>query len=89
MPDSARQTDNSQTLCVELKDLVFEILERREELATVIRFRLENQDVRIGDVLVVLRADDICFHGLIGYIDGAGWAVAADRRGSKIPVAVQ
>jgi hypothetical protein len=89
MPDSARQTGNSQTLCVELKDLEFEILERREELATVIRFRLENQDVRIGDVLLVLRADDICFHGIIGSIDSAGWAVAADRRGSKISVAVQ
>ena len=89
MPDSARQTGNSQTLCVELKDLEFEILEQREELATVIRFRVENQDVRIGDVLLVLKAGDICFHGIIGSIDGSGWAVSADRRGSKIPVPVQ
>jgi hypothetical protein len=89
MPDSARQTGNSQTLCVELKDLYFEALERREQIATVIRFRLENHDVRVGDVLVVLDGDDIRFHGIIGTIEGSGWAVAADRRGSSIQAPAQ
>ena len=52
------------------------------------RFRVENPDVRPGDVLLVLSGSDIHFHGMIGMIeDGRG--VATDRRGSLLPATVQ
>jgi hypothetical protein len=85
MQDSQTQGGNSQTLCTELADLQFETVERSEGHSTVIRFRIENRAVKIGDVLLVLEGDEIRFHGLIGSIDDKGWAVAADRRGSTIP----
>ena len=85
MPDSQKQGGNSQTLCIELSELQFETVEQDQGCATVIRFQLHNQTVKIGDVLLVLEGPDIRFHGLIGAIDVQGWALAADRRGSNIP----
>ena len=85
MPDSQKQGGNSQTLCVELSDLNFEIVEQSQGLATAIRFQLLNKSIKIGDVLVVLDGSDIKFHGMIGSIDEKGWAVAVDRRGSTMP----
>jgi hypothetical protein len=85
MPDTQTQGGNSQTLCTELADLRFETVESSEGHSTVIRFRLDNRSIRMGDVLLVLEGDEIRFHGLIGSIDNQGWAVAADRRGSSIP----
>jgi hypothetical protein len=87
MPDTEAQGGNSQTLCTELADLQFETMESSGGHSTVIRFRLDNRSVRMGDVLLVLEGDEIRFHGLIGSIDEKGWAVAADRRGSTIPCA--
>ncbi len=88
MPDSQKQGGNSQTLCIEFPDLQFTSLEQSQGNATVIRFRTRNSEVRFGDVLLVLDGPDIRFHGLIGQIDGDGWAVATDRRGSTIPATV-
>jgi hypothetical protein len=85
MQESHRQVGNSQTLCAELADLEFEVLERSEGKATVIRFRLENDMVKMGDVLLILESGEIRFHGLIAAIDDKGWATASDRRGSTIP----
>jgi hypothetical protein len=88
MPASQRQGGNSQTLCVVLSELHYEAVEENKGYATVIRFRLHDIDVKMGDVLLVLEGAEIRFHGLIGKIDEAGWGIAADRRGSTIPITI-
>jgi len=88
MPASQRQGGNSQTLCVELSELLFEAIEEKNGFATVIRFRLHDIDVKMGDVLLVLEGAEIRFHGMIGKIDEAGWGLAADRCGSTIPITI-
>ncbi|HYE15551.1 MAG TPA: hypothetical protein VD968_13995, partial [Pyrinomonadaceae bacterium] len=66
----------------------FETLEQQNGNATVVRFRVENPDVRAGDVLLVLSGSEIHFHGMIGMIE-EGRGVATDRRGSLLPATVQ
>ena len=80
--------NNSQTVVVDADTFEFETLEESNGHATVVRFRVENPDVRAGDVLLVLSGSEIHFHGMIGLIeDGSG--VATDRRGSLLPSTVQ
>ena len=80
--------NNSQTVVVDADSFEFETLEETNGHATVVRFNVENPDVRPGDVLLVLSGSDIHFHGMIGIIeDGNG--VATDRRGSLLPATVQ
>ena len=80
--------NNSQTVVVDAATFEFETLEESNGHATVVRFRVENPDVRPGDVLLVLSGSDIHFHGMIGIIeDGRG--TATDRRGSLLPSTVQ
>jgi hypothetical protein len=81
-------TNNAQTVVVHADTFEFETLEESNGHATVVRFTVENPDVRPGDVLLVLSGSDIHFHGMIGIIeDGRG--VATDRRGSLLPATVQ
>ncbi|MER3427652.1 MAG: hypothetical protein C4334_06070 [Pyrinomonas sp.] len=77
-------TNTSQTVVVEADRFSFETLEQENGHATVIRFRVENPRIRVGDMLVVLSGTDVCFHGMIGHIE-EGYAIAADRRGSLLP----
>jgi hypothetical protein len=80
--------NNSQTVVVHADTFEFETLEESNGHATVVRFQVENPDVRPGDVLLVLSGSDIHFHGMIGIIeDGRG--TATDRRGSLLPATVQ
>ena len=81
-------TNNAQTVVVHADTFEFETLEVSNGHATVVRFRVENADVRAGDVLLVLAGSDIHFHGMIGLIED-GYGVATDRRGSLLPAAVQ
>ena len=81
-------TNNSQTVVVAADTFEFETLEESNGCATVVRFRVENADVRAGDVLLVLSGSDIHFHGMIGMIE-EGHGVATDRRGSLLPATVQ
>ncbi len=81
-------TNNSQTVVVDADTFEFETLEESNGHATVVRFRVENPDVRPGDVLLVLSGSDIHFHGMIGIIED-GQGVATDRRGSLLPATVQ
>ena len=46
--------NNSQTVVVDADTFEFETLEASNGHATVVRFRVENPDVRPGDVLLVL-----------------------------------
>jgi hypothetical protein len=77
-------TNNSQTVVVTADTFEFESLEEQNGHATVVRFRIENADVRAGDVLLVLSGGDIHFHGMIGRIE-EGHGIATDRRGSLLP----
>ena len=82
-------TKTSQTVVVDADTFEFETLEHHNGVATVIRFRVENEDVRAGDVLLVLSGTDIHFHGMIGAVSEDGSAIATDRRGSLLPATVQ
>ncbi|MCA1593595.1 MAG: hypothetical protein LC754_13280 [Acidobacteria bacterium] len=89
MPNEpTNHTNNSQTIVVDADTFDFTTLEQQNGNASVIRFRIENPDVRAGDVLLVLSGSDIYFHGMIGLIED-GWGVATDRRGSLLPATVQ
>ena len=88
MAERPNYTNNSQTVIVDADAFEFETLEETDGLATVVRFRVENADVRAGDVLLVLAGSDVHFHGMIGIIED-GYGVATDRRGSLLPATVQ
>lgn len=88
MPESQRNTINSQTFVVDEDDFTFETVEQENGQATVIRFRLEDPRFQAGDMLLVLSGTDIHFHGMIGRLE-EGWATAADRRGSLLASTVQ
>ncbi|HEX6624510.1 MAG TPA: hypothetical protein VF064_12425 [Pyrinomonadaceae bacterium] len=79
--------NTSQTVVVDANSFDFETLEQSNGNATVVRFRVENPDVRAGDVLLVLSGSEIHFHGMIGLIE-EGFGVATDRRGSLLPATV-
>ncbi|HEV2765819.1 MAG TPA: hypothetical protein VGV38_22730 [Pyrinomonadaceae bacterium] len=88
MSERPNYTNNSQTVVVAADAFDFDTLEQENGNATVIRFKVENRDVRAGDVLLVLSGSDIHFHGMIGRIED-GFGVATDRRGSLLPATVQ
>lgn len=88
MAERPNYTNNSQTVVIDADSFDFETLEETNGRATVVRFRVENEDVRAGDVLLVLSGSDIHFHGMIGIIDD-GFGTATDRRGSLLPATVQ
>ena len=89
MPNEPNNYANtSQTVVVDAATFDFETLEQANGNATVVRFRVENPDVRAGDVLLVLSGSEIHFHGMIGIIE-EGFGVATDRRGSLLPATVQ
>jgi hypothetical protein len=87
MPENQNQSANSQTLAIDVDKFIFDTIEQREGMATVVRFKLENPEVKPGDVLVVLLDTEIHFHGLISRIDD-GWATASDRQGSLLPAVI-
>jgi len=80
-------TNTSQTVVIDADTFDFETLEQSNGNATVVRFRVENPDVRAGDVLLILSGSEIQFHGMIGLIE-EGFGVATDRRGSLLPATV-
>ena len=81
-------SNTSQTVVVDAATFNFETLEQVNGNATVVRFKVENEDVRAGDVLLVLAGSEIHFHGMIGRIE-EGYGIATDRRGSMLPATVQ
>jgi hypothetical protein len=87
MAENNQPMSNAQTLVIEAKDFDFEPVEQQNGLATVVRFKVHNPDVRAGDVLLILSGSDVHFHGMIGRVED-GWATAADRAGSQLPAMV-
>jgi hypothetical protein len=88
MSERPTYTNNSQTVVIPADTFEFETLEESNGHATVVRFLVENPEVRPGDVLLVLSDSEIHFHGMIGIIEG-GHGIATDRRGSLLPATVQ
>lgn len=88
MPDEQRVANNSQTYVVDADVFSFETIEQQNGVATVVRFPMEDPRYQAGDILLVLSGSEIHFHGMIGNL-ADGWATAADRRGSLLPVTVQ
>ena len=88
MPDEQRVANNSQTYVVEADAFSYETVEHNNGQATIIRFPMEDGRFHAGDVVVVLSAGEIHFHGMIGRL-ADGWATATDRRGSLLPASVQ
>ena len=88
MPDEQRVANNSQTYLVAAEAFSFETVDQENGQAIVIRFRLDNPRYHAGDVLLVLSGTDVHFHGMIRSLE-AGWATAADRRGSILPATIQ
>lgn len=89
MSDQRSQVLSSRTAVFGVDDFQFETLEQNNGVATVVKFKLDEGEFSPGDVLVVLSGSDIHFHGLIGKIDGEGWAIASDPRGSLLPATTQ
>jgi hypothetical protein len=89
MPQNQNQNlnANSQTLVIDAEEFNFDTVEQHNGVATVIKFKLENPGVRLGDVLLILSGAEIQFHGFIGRIED-GYAIAADRNGSMLSAAV-
>lgn len=87
MPDDQNNPINSQTLVIDEDQFSFEPIEQHNGIATVVRFKLDNPSVQVGDVLLILSGDQIHFHGFIGKIDD-GWAMAVDRNGSLLPATI-
>lgn len=88
MPDEQRVANNSQTYVVDADEFLYDTVEQTNGQATVIRFPLDDTRFHAGDVVVVLSAGEIHFHGMIGTL-ADGWATATDRRGSLLPATVQ
>jgi hypothetical protein len=87
MPNNQSQNVNSQTLVIDMEKFQFDTVEQLNGIATVVRFKLDNPEVKLGDVLLILSGTEIQFHGFIGKIDD-GWAMAADRTGSMLPARI-
>ncbi len=89
MAEPTNYTNNSQTVVIDSDTFDFETVEATNGNATVVRFQINNPNVRAGDVLLVLSGADIHFHGMIGAVSEDGSAIATDRRGSLLPATVQ
>jgi hypothetical protein len=89
MAEPTNYSNNSQTVVVDADTFDFETVEETNGCASVVRFKVNNPNVRAGDVLLVLSGTDIHFHGMIGAVSEDGTAVATDRRGSLLPATVQ
>jgi hypothetical protein len=83
MAESQNQNPYSQTLYIDADQFTFDTVEEHNGIATVVRFKVENPEVKAGDVLLILADTEIYFHGLIGKIED-GWAIASDRKGSML-----
>lgn len=87
-PDSRSAISLAKTLCFLRETFDYETLEQQNGNASVIKFPLEDPQYNAGDVLVIMDADEIVFHGMIGQI-ADGFAIASDKRASLLPATVQ
>ena len=77
-----------QTISFNAETFEYESVAQENGNATIIRFPIDEKKYSPGDVVVVVSAEDISFHGIIGKIEG-GYAYASDPKGSLLPAGVQ
>ena len=77
-----------QTLSFNADNFEYETVSQENGNATMIKFPIDERRYSPGDVVVVLDAADIKFHGVIGKIEN-GDAYAYDPKGSLLPGTVQ
>ena len=87
MPEEQNQNPYSQTLVIDEEQFTFVTVEQRNGIATTVRFKVENPEVKPGDVLLILSGSEIRFHGFINRIEES-WATASDRSGSMLPAGI-
>jgi hypothetical protein len=87
MPDNTNQPTTSKTLVIDAHEFIYETIDQAHGKATVVKFKLDNPSVQVGDVLLILDGTEIQFHGFIGKIE-ADYAWAADRASSTLAAGV-
>jgi len=78
----------TQTLSFDADTFEYETVDSQNGNASVIRFPVDSKRVSAGDIVVVVKKEDIFFHGMIGKIEG-DHAYASDLKGSLLPAGVQ
>ncbi|HQZ83118.1 MAG TPA: hypothetical protein PLR83_07855 [Pyrinomonadaceae bacterium] len=78
----------TQTLSFDPDTFEYETVDSQNGNASVIRFPVDSKRVSPGDIVVVVKKEDIFFHGMIGKIEG-DYAYASDLKGSLLPAGVQ
>ena len=77
-----------QTLSFNADTFEYEAVAHENGNATIIKFPVDEKLFSPGDVVVVVKGEDISFHGLIGKIED-GYAFATDPKGSLLPAGIQ
>jgi hypothetical protein len=77
-----------QTLSFNAATFEYEAVASENGNATIIKFSVDDKKVSPGDVVVVVSAEEIDFHGIIGKIED-GYAYASDPKGSLLPAGIQ
>ena len=77
-----------QTLSFNADTFEYDVVSSDNGNATIIKFAVDDKLYSPGDVVVVLDAADIVFHGIIGKIED-GEAYASDPKGSLLAATVQ
>ncbi len=77
-----------QTITFEVATFEYETVSQASGNAGIIKFKLDHKLYSPGDVVLVLDAAEIVFHGIIGNIQD-GYAFASDMSGSLLPATVQ
>lgn len=77
-----------QTISFNADNFDYEAVRQENGNATIIKFPINEKQYSPGDVVVVLNADEIVFHGIIGKIED-GYAFATDPKGSLLAATVQ
>jgi len=78
----------TQTLSFDADTFEYETVDSQNGNASVIRFPVDSKRVSPGDIVVVVKGEDIFFHGMIGKIEG-DFAYASDPKGSLLAAGVQ
>jgi len=77
-----------QTISYNADNFEYETVNHENGNATMIRFEIDYSRYSPGDVVVVLSADEVIFHGIIGKIED-GYAYAYDPKDSLLAATVQ
>lgn len=77
-----------QTMSFNADTFEYESVSQENGNATIIKFPIDEKMYSPGDVVVVVKDDQVSFHGIIGKIED-GYAFASDPKGSLLPAGIQ